>query len=1610
MGSALYLPTWMAHGGDNEPAAPEGFLQVYLSNADVPITCRVIRTIAPSPERFPFKAKIRVTRSLDLLDLVFEWTNVEAVAPRTVGETLRIRKKRGPAFLTVWFPPQYLAERVYSDPEEGPIQGNPPRLAAWNGATRLVFAIPEIHEESPLPYNLAALLNWEALLPSVVPHALPPDHPVTARVVPRALEVHETAIELPWGMLLSPDAGEEWLHVEPQPVSKDFKSRIPIKVELWHTKLIRKADPGRPDVPLSVRAVWSRDKEPEGPKELEALPSAEQRKAIVQQTSNFKLFYKDGHKVPTKHIDADRLLLSSQGAYAKLKVGWSLTAFLDVKDPPRPLDIVEWIHQGVWSREQYSKVSTLGYGMPCGSAITYDEEHQREFKDISDGTPVARVEGYKYCTVRQPVMEYERPPDGIAGVGRGWCYRRIEISPTKTPYLAGNPKDHGGWMVLRGFDGSQESHIFKFKITAWDWDGNRTEFELPLLWASKEAAEEGIGLPGLVAGYTKEAVKNRRKAILSGQKVAFAPSDENNARDVGLETNYIRFNVSLEDQKFPRGWIPKFYPQVEESSVRLAQTAAFDTSGADGRSIFSYNRFYLDAGFRHTGADGKAVNGTEVFADIFKEPTSAPPSLTFPGDKSGGLTTPSLDQIVHLSRVFGPVGRRAPNGGNVAFNAGPSSLVGGTFNAKEFLGAAAKLIGGVDLAEVIEDVKEAYDEIARVPKLVAETIKEIQTEVDEVRKYVDDIRQLLAIINDVRKGDLKTLSDAIREQVTHLVEGEAEKVRAKLMALILQEVRDYDAAMRAMKAGAETALKNTLTNSINRAAELFEQGVRDLWQNADAFFPFIFTALRDAEYLRQTVRKTLDEALNELNEYRQLPEKLKEEAAARITRYLQSPEFSAALGVTEFQNKLKELREAVLGPVTAAVQKTVPDVPIGILALAIQHPEVMAELAVAWRDPGRIRQRILDKVQTTLLDLAADKRAKIAQAVQDYFDTGAIKTELENRKKTLLQFRDHMLAKVEELQINATEKEKQIALLKSVFDPLKIRENFERALGSFDGLLDPIRGLPLGPLKNIISEFNRLQEDFKDPAKNLLNGELNRTLKQLGQAIEEVLKTGLEGSAKAVLKDTTVKLEGNLLNPGGAKGSLETAIRSQFQELQKEIGGLHADLRRSAPNGQGVQEFFTEKETEVVAFAAGYANAVADQAKKWQTETALLLDHIGKAAAVITPRLQDVMAAVKFVHELASKVENMIPKELAVDYAWEPKLKSSGAFEARRSGVPATFKLHARVRKSLLPAEIQKPPEVRVHGELRDFSLRLMPSTCFIIVTFKEVSFLSENGSKPKVVVKIDRVTFGEALKFVQELAKALSPESGFFIQLSGLGIEAGYRFALPNITSGGFNLMQVSINTAVVLPFDGSEVRVKFSLCDRQRPFLLSVGILGGGGFFGISLNARGVQTLEGSLEFGAVIALDIGVATGLVAVTAGIYFSQSGDNASLYGFVRATGTLRVIGLISISVQFYLGIGYERRDGKTLAVGEAVLTVEIEMLFFSVSVELRYRKEFEGSSDESRSRLTTLGKSLGGGALGEKLNTRVREYLDFQKNWRDYRSSFFSWDTANVKLEEIAL
>jgi hypothetical protein len=199
---------------------------------------------------------------------------------------LRRVDPNAPAIVAVIFPPQHIAEiRFPSDPSDATTPPPPPIATALAAKSRLVFRLPDTSEG--LPLTLDWLLDWTSWTPLLAPGALPAGQVLAPGVQsPAAPGAGETALEVPWRLLISPDATGAWHH-----------DRIPRLLnssnQVWRTHLqqtvagndgvVRQVDGGDVRVLAAV----------EGTGELLTSLSALHRSELVQLTSNYGIVLPD---------------------------------------------------------------------------------------------------------------------------------------------------------------------------------------------------------------------------------------------------------------------------------------------------------------------------------------------------------------------------------------------------------------------------------------------------------------------------------------------------------------------------------------------------------------------------------------------------------------------------------------------------------------------------------------------------------------------------------------------------------------------------------------------------------------------------------------------------------------------------------------------------------------------------------------------------------------------------------------------------------------------------------------------------------------------------------------------------------------------------------------------------------------------------------------------------------------------------------------------------------------------------------------------------------------------------------------------------------------------
>ncbi len=347
------------------------------------------------------------------------------------------------------------------------------------------------------------------------------------------------------------------------------------------------------------------------------------------------------------------------------------------------------------------------------------------------------------------------------------------------------------------------------------------------------------------------------------------------------------------------------------------------------------------------------------------------------------------------------------------------------------------------------------------------------------------------------------------------------------------------------------------------------------------------------------------------------------------------------------------------------------------------------------------------------------------------------------------------------------------------------------------------------------------------------------------------------------------------------------------------------------------------------------------------------------------------MAADRRRGDESARITPPIPTTRTTHFTWSPDIgsnpivsKDSDSSNPLDPAVEFSFNLDGTVTTDLANP---KNSTFKLVGTLKGFDVSLMDNSgdaeTFIAIHFKELTFTASSGQKSGVTVDIGGVDFLGVLQFIQQLEEFMdfSGDGGPKITIEPDGISADLSVALPPIAVGIFSLSNIGVDAGFNLPFANAPARFRFSFATQDNPFTLSVAIFGGGGFFGIAIGTDGVELIQASFDFGAMASIDLGVASGSVSLTAGIYFAygQIAPPATtvgciLTGFVKLDGSLSILGIITLSLEFDLSLTYEDLGGVSSVTGTATLTVGVSVFCFSFSVSVTAQKTFGGGANNS--------------------------------------------------------
>lgn len=565
----------------------------------------------------------------------------------TVRDGRIVRSGTSAARMVVDLGPQAVIEQIASGSRPAT-----PVNARMAQSSRLAFDLPS----SGLPATREGLLTWLACEPRVTSLAAYP----AAETVPAGDVVYsnpsssQTAIEVPWFMVMSPSDESGWEHPL---VGRTRDGRT----EVWQTRLATRTfdSSGNPTgydhSSDTLRVIWLRDSSaakmlavrPSGiaTRPLTAnypfamRPNPQDRSDIARLTgmtsnSSGTGAVKGGLADP---IDVD-LTLSALGATMRAEGAWN---------EPGVSGLTSW-QQRTWDgRDTYIRTTRRGFLYPFAVPAVLVTEVTREFLADAGGTVRAFERESQRIVVAEPRIDLDRA-SGVPHGGRGTPFSSIRFRTMATPAIAGAATPLSGqWARCTVFVPKLASgEPFSFTVTGVDRSGRRITFDTPMLFAEDKAVGGNRanftragstalrtyfnGLPGL-----------ERRARLRGVYVAFAD-------DGGVDGSTSMPIASLDwhiDIGAPRGSArdlarerrPYSFPRMERASVNVDGVSAM-AGNSQGIDV-SFPDLYLSGGIGSSdlGIYLQGIGTQNVGAGA---------------QRGGGISAPSMD-VAGIGRVTG---------------------------------------------------------------------------------------------------------------------------------------------------------------------------------------------------------------------------------------------------------------------------------------------------------------------------------------------------------------------------------------------------------------------------------------------------------------------------------------------------------------------------------------------------------------------------------------------------------------------------------------------------------------------------------------------------------------------------------------------------------------------------------------------------------------------------------------------------------------------------------------------------------------------------------------------------------------------------------------------
>lgn len=646
----------------------------------------------------------------------------------------------------------------------------------------------------------------------------------------------------------------------------------------------------------------------------------------------------------------------------------------------------------------------------------------------------------------------------------------------------------------------------------------------------------------------------------------------------------------------------------------------------------------------------------------------------------------------------------------------------------------------------------------------------------------------------------------------------------------------------------------------------------------------------------------------------------------------------------------------------------------------------------------------IDKVEIYLAKLLGDGRESAKKQIQEVLEKLIAREALENLEKSWKEMRPHLVAIQNKLGQSLDNE--VIGKIKKDFEKGIgiVQSEFEKALNSVNDSLKNRKeflegaALQLANKASISLAFPSLVKSFRDQSAKAeyFVEELRFTVKSLDGAASD-----LAGDVRAALGIPGIELvQARIPNVPGAQAIRHTGdyVTKGLRGLEKEAAGCFAEIAHSAKTL--AQKSGVSDATARVKYLSRDLGSIADSVRKREAEVRdawekakgdveKFRETIKNPAKTLLPEassflpgssaklfgvipLKDILAAVATPDKAPQLLANHLPDRIEQHYVWENEL------EERELKKIVHFKPHSTASKfrivNTLTAWTPKPgqgvrqPEVFTRGHLDGFTLGIAG---MLNLHFKSVAFTAKNGRfdfKPALGRAPGSegegfMTFTGPLELVDNVRKRISAlldsQGGPVVRLEDQRILAGYSFSVPELSFGIVTIQNLSIGTQLSLPLNQGSLAMRFNLSEFDKPFRVTVLCFGGGGFLAVQVSPdRKLCQVEGAIEFGGSLSLNLGVASGELSLMAGAYFKIAHNDTTFSGYLRAVGRVRVLGILEISILFYMALFYRRlgsgSESDTEFRGQCTVAVSVKLGFFKRTVRVSLERRFKGAKSNS--------------------------------------------------------